>query len=259
MSAWFPSTIKKGFNMIGLELRRRPALSNILEDIPEISNADQAIIEISSQYSMAGHIRQWSLLSAVRYISQRGLDGDLVECGVWRGGNLILMKLAIENSAPDEHVAIWGFDTFAGMTEPTEFDRSTLTDTPAKAEYLERLTPWGSDWCYSSIEEVEENLAQTCGRESVTLVKGPVEETLADGRPLPESISLLRIDTDWYESTRICLEVLFPRLVPGGILILDDYGYWSGARKAVDEYFAGESILIHRVDHSCRLIVKGTE
>jgi hypothetical protein len=85
------------------------------------------------------------------------------------------------------------------------------------------------------------------------LIAGKVEETLPEHAP--ESIALLRLDTDWYESTRHELEHLFPRVVAGGVLLLDDYGHWKGSRKAVDEYFAAQGItmLLNRVDYTGRL------
>jgi hypothetical protein len=91
----------------------------------------------------------------------------------------------------------------------------------------------------------------------IHFIKGPVEETIPRQMPSP-SIALLRLDTDWYESTKHELIHLFPRLSAGGILIIDDYGHWAGARQAVDEYFAGlpEKYFFHRIDYSGRLIVK---
>ena len=90
----------------------------------------------------------------------------------------------------------------------------------------------------------------------VEFVQGRVENTLPAAAP-PE-IALLRLDTDWYESTRHELEHLYPRLVDGGVLIVDDYGYWQGARQAVDEYFGetGEAILLNRIDDTGRIAVK---
>lgn len=88
-------------------------------------------------------------------------------------------------------------------------------------------------------------------------VIGPVEETLIT--KVPERIALLRLDTDWYESTRAELEYLYPRLVVGGVLIVDDYGHWKGARKAVDEYFAAlgnDAPLLNRLDYTGRMAVR---
>jgi O-methyltransferase len=88
------------------------------------------------------------------------------------------------------------------------------------------------------------------------LVPGRVEETLAFD--LPDQIALLRLDTDWYESTKVSLEQLYPRLVPGGVLIIDDYGHWQGCRKAVDDYFykTDQKILLQRIDYTGRIGIK---
>lgn len=72
----------------------------------------------------------------------------------------------------------------------------------------------------------------------VILIEGDVLETLVKTQNIPGKISVLRLDTDWYESTKKELEVLYPKLAVGGVLMIDDYGYWGGAKKAVDEYFA---------------------
>jgi O-methyltransferase len=88
-------------------------------------------------------------------------------------------------------------------------------------------------------------------------IKGDVAQTLRDAQALPERISVLRLDTDWYESTRLELEILYPRLQPGGVLIADDYGYWGGARKAIDEYFAAHpKPFFQYVDHTARMGIK---
>jgi hypothetical protein len=104
---------------------------------------------------------------------------------------------------------------------------------------------------------VQRNLAGTgYDLASVKFIKGKVEETIP--AHAPARIALLRLDTDWYESTRHELAHLFPRLVPGGVLILDDYGHWQGSRRAVDEYMAehGIPILLNRVDYTARIAVK---
>ena len=87
-------------------------------------------------------------------------------------------------------------------------------------------------------------------------VAGDVEQTIPG--VVPEQISLLRLDTDWYESTRHELKHLYPRLIRGGVLIIDDYGHWKGARQAVDEYLAetGAKLLLNRIDYTGRAAVK---
>ena len=79
---------------------------------------------------------------------------------------------------------------------------------------------------------------------------------LALKKNIPKKISLLRLDTDWYESTKIELEILYPLLQKGGILIIDDYGHWGGSKKAVDEFFLDKYVWMHYIDYACRLIIK---
>lgn len=108
-----------------------------------------------------------------------------------------------------------------------------------------------------TLEEVRSNLLGTgYPAERVTFVKGRVEDTLP--RVLPGPIALLRLDTAYYESTKRELEQLYPLLVLGGVLIIDDYGHWKGARRAVDEYFAASGLrpFLHRIDYTGRLVLK---
>jgi predicted O-methyltransferase YrrM len=148
------------------------------------------------------------------------------------------------------------FDTFAGMSEPTDADM-TRHGRSAVALYDHYQKPTHSEWCYASLEDVRENFRANGQLDSsVNFVKGKVEETLLDPKNLPQSIALLRLDTDFYESTKAELEILYPRLVSGGVLILDDYGHWEGARKATDEYFQGSRPLLVRLDQTARLAIK---
>ena len=111
-------------------------------------------------------------------------------------------------------------------------------------------------WAYSSINEVEDNIKKKVPDNDIKLIKGPVEQTLLQEINLPKKISLLRLDTDFYESTKVELEILYPRLVSGGFLIIDDYGHWKGSRKAVNDYFDDKKPFIHVIDETCRLIIK---
>jgi hypothetical protein len=114
-----------------------------------------------------------------------------------------------------------------------------------------------NEWFYSPLDEVQANMRRTgLAPERFEFVRGRVEDTIP--ARLPERIALLRLDTDWYESTRHELIHLFPLLEPGGVLIVDDYGAWEGARRAVDEYFdeTGTKILLSRIDETGRIGVK---
>jgi hypothetical protein len=150
------------------------------------------------------------------------------------------------------------FDTFEGMSEPGAEDVSAL-DATAADKLLEAADPKASNnvWCYSPLDEVKSNLNRTdYPRERIRFIKGKVEDTLPE--PAVGNIALLRLDTDWYESTRHELETLYDKLVPGGILIVDDYGHWTGARKAVDEFFRVRnlSLFLHRIDYTGRMAIK---
>jgi hypothetical protein len=208
-------------------------------------------------YTMTSAERLWSLMNAVRYVVDEGLPGDFAECGVWRGGSIMAMAIQLKELGVTDR-RIWLYDTFAGMTAPTEKDVEAGTGTSA-ADML-RTTEVGDGnnvWCVAGRADVEANVRTTgYPMEQFTFVEGDVAVTLRE--QVPDTISLLRLDTDWYESTRIGLEVLFPRLVVGGVCILDDYGHWQGARTAVDEYFeaAGYRPFMHPIDYSGRLFIK---
>jgi hypothetical protein len=162
------------------------------------------------------------------------IPGDVVECGVWRGG--VSMAMASRLSMAGQAKDLYLYDTFDGMSEPTEND---VAPSGQKAEVL--LKNLAKDeqnhiWAFAPIDKVRSNV-ESVGypAEKIKFVKGKVEETIPE--TMPEKIALLRLDTDWYESTKHELLHLYPLLVSGGVLILDDYGYWAGARKAVDEFF----------------------
>jgi hypothetical protein len=148
------------------------------------------------------------------------------------------------------------FDTFSGMPSPTDVDRD-LTGTAAARLLAAEDRATGSTWAASPLADVQRNLLGTgYPAELVEFVAGRVEETLPTRAP--ERIAVLRLDTDWYESTRHELEHLYPRLAAGGVLIVDDYGHWQGARRAVDEYLAatGARLFLSRIDYTGRLAVK---
>jgi O-methyltransferase len=192
---------------------------------------------------------------ATEYVVDNGIVGACVECGVWKGGSMMaiaLTLLRLGETARDLYL----FDTFAGMPEPGEAD-VTLTGASATGEWRRNRRGDVNDWNYVSLDDVRDTLLATgYPGERIHFVKGRVEETLP--AEAPAEISLLRLDTDWYESTRQELANLFPRLSRGGVLIVDDYGFWQGARKATDEYFASQQIpiMLSRVDVGARIAVK---
>ena len=210
--------------------------------------------------------RGYALYQGVRHLVEKRISGALAECGVWKGGSCMLMALALAQIG-DRERSIYLYDTFRGMTFPGKEDRIAWNGASLQERWLrdsrEGRLPFGG-WAVGA-EDVWKNLEKTdYPREKFHLVPGPVEETLGGSSPrLPESLALLRLDTDWYASTKIELEILYPRLAPGGILIVDDYGHFQGARMAVDEYLAalppGEAPFLHRVDYTGRMGIKPKE
>jgi hypothetical protein len=199
-------------------------------------------------YTMTSKARCFALYKALQYVQAANIEGDLVECGVWRGGNTMLMAniLTVSNSTDR---SIYLYDTFGGMSEPLPVDKKPGTNESAKSQWNDAKKESHNEWCYASLEEVQDNMNQTAyPKDKLHFIKGKVEETLLHSKP--SKIAILRLDTDWYESTKAELEILFPLLAEGGVLIIDDYGSWEGARKAVDEYFEPGQILLHRIDNT---------
>jgi hypothetical protein len=151
--------------------------------------------------------------------------------------------------------SLYLYDTFEGMPPPTDLDKDYLGNTAASQMAVQDKN--SIIWARAQLEQVQANMAVTqYPSERTVYVKGKVEDTIPT--QIPHRIALLRLDTDWYESTRHEMEHLFPRLVVGGVLILDDYGHWEGARRAVDEYLAEHRIklMLGRIDMGGRIAVK---
>jgi hypothetical protein len=196
--------------------------------------------------------RMYALYESVRYIVAAGIPGDIVECGVWRGGSSVMAAVTLAEIGATRR--LWLYDTFEGMPPPGEHDvRYSGEHARASLKSEERVAGAANDWAWATLDDVRANLAAT-GHADVEYVVGRVEETIPANAP--GQIALLRLDTDWYESTRHELEQLYPRLAEGGVLIIDDYGHWQGARRAVDEYFANRPILLNRIDYTGRIAVK---
>lgn len=151
------------------------------------------------------------------------------------------------------------FDTFEGMTEPSSLDIANETEVSAKIKFVDNQKTTHNEWCYASLEDVKKNCVNAnLNLETISFIKGDVCQTLKSEINLPNAISVLRLDTDFYNSTKTELDVLYPKLSDRGVLIVDDYGRWKGSRKAVDEYFSVKKNkpLFNVVDKSCRSSIK---
>jgi O-methyltransferase len=223
---------------------------------PDFSEELWSIVRSVQRYTMTSPERVSALIESVQFIVQNRIPGCIVECGVWRGGSMMAVALALRNvGAPSRELHL--FDTFEGMPKPTKADVDLKGHSAGSFFRKLQTGPDTSNYCRASMEEVRQAMNSTGYDEGlVHLVKGRVEETIP--KHAPDSIALLRLDTDWYESTKHELEHLFPRLSKHGILIIDDYGHWQGARRAVDEYFADNKIpiLLSRADYTGRVAVK---
>lgn len=226
-----------------------------------LDDDERALVDRCRPYTMVTPERLIATVDSVEHVVRRGIPGALVECGVWRGGSVLAMVLTLQRLGVDDR-DVYLCDTFTGMTEPTDEDTSAF-DPPAVGTF-ERARAGGErawSWLFGDdvfgLEQVEALLASTgYPRGRLHFVVGPVEETLPE--QAPEQVAVLRLDTDWYASTKHELETLYPRLSPGGVLILDDYGHWEGSRQAFDEYFAaaGGRPLLARTDYTGRLGIK---
>ena len=211
-------------------------------------------------YTMTSIERLYALYKSVEYIVSANIPGDFVETGVWRGGSCMLIAETLL-TLNERSRRIFLFDTFAGHPQPDTEKDIDIWGNRAIDEWQRTRTNQDDNhgqWAYASLEEVQANLALTgYPADGLVFVKGMVEETL-QGVDARQGFALLRLDTDWYESTKAGLQYLYPRLVSGGVLILDDYGHYKGQQLAVDEYLAAtkEPLLLNRIDYSCRLGVK---
>jgi hypothetical protein len=192
--------------------------------------------------------RVTTLADAVEYAVRADIPGDFVECGVWRGGSTMAVALTLLGLGAGDR-RLWLYDTFGEMPAPGERDR----DHAGREVKGHEATMLGDSGL--SLADVQAAMRSTGYPEDrLEYVAGRIEETIP--ARAPAQIALLRLDTDWYESTRHELIHLYPRLARGGVLIVDDYGHYAGARQAVDEYFADSPVLLVRVDYTCRVAVK---
>ena len=202
--------------------------------------------------------RMYALKEAVKYVVSNNIDGDLVECGVWKGGSCMLIARTLLECGENNRL-LWLYDTFDGMTMPTDDDIEKETGIKGDdlLKNIEKNTDKYNMWAYAPEDLVRKNMRSTkYPPDNIRYIKGKVEETLNETRP--GAIALLRLDTDWYESTKAEMQTLYPLISKGGVLIIDDYGHFEGARKAIDDYFKSinEQPLMHRIDYTGRMIIK---
>lgn len=243
--------IQKSANLFGYRIVKMMRVYPVMDKDDKF----QRIYTKCKDYTMTSKERMFALYKAVEYIINSKIPGDFVECGVWKGGSTMLIALTLLEMK-ETNRKIYLYDTFTGMSEPTEEDIK-VSDKSVRA-----LSHWKkaqeedfNEWCFSPLPEVKNNMYSTkYPKDKIIFVKGKVEETVP--KTMPSKIALLRLDTDWYESTKHELTHLFPLVTKNGVLIIDDYGSWAGSKKAVDEYFSNKSMLLNRIDDFGRLGIK---
>jgi hypothetical protein len=202
---------------------------------------------------------------AIEYILKHTIPGALVECGVDKGAQpKCWMETLIKHQCTDRDIYL--YDTFAGMTEPTKEDYSIRDSLMYHCTALQVQQEWEkqqrddhNEWCYGSLEEVQKTLLDTgYPLDKIHFIKGDVLQTLQNAMNIPNQIALLRMDTDWYESSKKEMEVLYPHVVNNGVVIMDDYYHWNGQRKATDEYLINHQLdyKIHRVNAKVGAFIK---
>lgn len=228
-----------------------------IDDFTGLEAGFVALCQRCRYQTMTTVSRMYALYSAVRYVVENEIPGDFVECGVWKGGSSMLIALTLlELGCTDRKLYL--YDTYAGMSEPTDRDRNIVGTDPSEAWSRAQGSHY-NEWMYAPLQEVRRNMLSTgYPQQNVVFVQGKVEDTIPG--IIPERVALLRLDTDWYESTYHELQHLYPRLTPQGVLLLDDYGFWQGAKEATDRYFQEHNVrmLLNRIDFTGRIGVKST-
>ena len=235
--------------------RQLRAPRGVNEFPPDFSDFTRDLCRRVAPYTMTSKQRVAAIERAVRYVVANGIEGDFAECGVAGGGSVMAMAYTLIELG-DTGRTLWLYDTFAGMPEPTNEDVGRY-GTSAMKRYRQRRQDGVSTWINFSLDTVKGHVAETGYPDAnLRFVEGKVEETLPQTRP--ERIAFLRLDTDWYESTKAEMEHLFPLVEPGGVILLDDYFAWAGHRKAVDDYVAEHGIRIFwaRIDDHAVVGVK---
>ena len=248
----FKKIIKKLFSFFGYEIKKKNNFNDRFGDrIVELNEFDKKNIDLALKFALANKENLWSIIQSIKYIYDNKIEGDFVECGVFKGGSLGLIAKYAENYKINSKII--GYDTFEDgflQNNYSEYDLSYKTNKPIKYENNKNFFP--------TINEVKNNLNSFNLNENYfpILIKGDILKILNEDQNIPKKISFLRLDTDIYKTTKLQLEVLYPKLEKGGILHIDDYGLCNGVQKAVDEYFSNSKIWLHRVDLSCRLMIK---
>ena len=216
----------------------------------------RAAIAVVDDHTMVSYQRLVTLWQQVRYLDTAQIDGCLVECGTWRGGSSALMALAhLHSGAASRRLHM--FDSFEGLPQPDARTDGESAVRYAAGNASAALTSIGQ--CVASIEDVRHLIHDVVGypTELTQYHVGWFQQTVPADAAQVRAIALLRLDGDWYESTRICLQHLYPLVSSRGIVVIDDYGHWEGCRRAVDEFFGTLTTkpFLNHIDSTGRYVI----
>jgi O-methyltransferase len=224
-----------------------------LKGLPVLPRA--AAMFRAKRYTMTTPVRCRSLWDSCRSVLEANVPGCFVECGVWKGGSSAIMAMAIKNARQERHLHL--FDSFEGLPEPTEKDGKSAAiysdgRNQGKLATINQCQAGLDEVCHLILDEIKVR------NDLAHFHVGWFQNTIPADAGQLGPIALLRLDGDWYDSTKICLEHLYPLLSPGGIIIMDDYWAWEGCRKATDEYRNQNNIdsPIQRIDGDAGFWVK---
>jgi O-methyltransferase len=206
---------------------------------PAPENDFDALCQAVKDHTLLDRERLFSLWNLLQDVNARGIPGDVVECGSYKGGSSAVLRAAMGS-----HRKLWIYDSFQGMPATEETDG-------------EEAKAWVGK-CSASEEEVVEILRATGAIPGEYIVRqGWYQETFQQG--LPDKIALLHCDADWYRSVTLVLDTFYPILSEGGCVILDDFAYWEGSRLAFYDFCEKQRIrpLIERVGNSQAYWIKG--
>ena len=226
---------------------------NFLSNSPSMF---QELYFCTREFTMLSRERLFDLYLSVKYAIANKIEGDIVEVGCWGGGAVAVALSTLNNSAQNENNLIrtvWGFDTFEGHPEPNADEVDVWGNNQLKL--FKEFEIRGENWRKSSFDDATQNIRSICDNvDNLRLIKGRAEFTVPQSQI--SKVSILRIYVDWYEPTLISLQHLYPKVSPGGVVIVDDYGHHSGSRRAVDEFFGSTHPKYTHIDYSCISFVK---
>tara|TARA_B100000989_G_C19436164_1_gene425233 strand:- start:115 stop:909 length:795 start_codon:yes stop_codon:yes gene_type:complete len=253
---FFKKLIKKIISSFGYKIVKINNFNDKYSDfILEASDSEKNDIDEAIKLALCSRASLWSMIQSLKHISHNSIEGDIVECGVFSGGSLALISKYL--NLYSLNFKIYGYDTFEkGFENPAITEKDT-TINGKEIEISGHNSTVKSNF-FPTLGQVRKNIENYSRNNQIDLklIKGDILKTLKDEDNLPKKISFLRLDTDLYSTTKFELQVLFPRLVSGGVLHIDDYGMFPGVQNAVDEYFKEKNIWLHRVDLTTRLLIK---